>query len=151
MKIIESISDEGDSCSCCGRSNLKTYVWILDTDMGTCEPYGTSCAALAMGWGKMGPSKARNAAQASLDASNQAKRDEDIRTGRVVLAGRNYFLPEDTKYGFDEQDAIKRIQNSFGSDEEHRKVLRENTPIHLQASEAIKRRNEIYPHWSGIW
>ena len=147
MKVIESICDEGDCCSCCGRSNLKTYVWILDTEEGTCEPYGTTCAALALGWGKMTPSKARNAAQKALEAVNAMKRREDVKSGRVVSVSCEYYLPDDVKYGLAQHEAIMRIQNSFGSDEEHKRVLREDAPIHAQAHEATKRRDTLYPHW----
>jgi len=46
-----------------------------------------------------------------------------------------------------QHEAILRIQNSFGSDEEHKRVLLENAPIHAQAYEATKRRDTLYPHW----
>ena len=147
MKQIYSINDEGDCCSCCGRTNLKIYVWILDTEEGTCEPYGTTCAALALGWGKMTPSKAKNAIQKALEVVNAMKRGEDVKSGRVVNVSLEYYLPDDVKCGLAQHEAIIRIQNSFGSDEEHRKVFHENTPIDVQAYEATKRRDTLYPHW----
>ena len=149
MKVIESISDEGDMCSCCGRSNLKTYVWILDTEEGTCEPYGTTCAALALGWGKMTLAKAKNATQKALGAVNAMKRKEDVKLGRVVCVDSEYYLPEDVSYGVAQREAIIRIQSSWISDEEHKRILHENTPIHVAAHEAIMRRNKKYPHWNN--
>lgn len=43
-------SDEGDACHCCGRTNLKRYVWLAELDedgnaLGDGDPYGTTCAA----------------------------------------------------------------------------------------------------------
>jgi len=42
-------SDEGDACHCCGRTNLKRYVWLVELDEDGNEisdpaPYGTTCA-----------------------------------------------------------------------------------------------------------
>jgi len=43
-------SDEGDACHCCGRPDLKRYVWLVELDedgnaLGDGDPYGTTCAA----------------------------------------------------------------------------------------------------------
>lgn len=43
-------SDEGDACHCCGRTNLKRYVWLIELDedrneIGDPAPFGTTCAA----------------------------------------------------------------------------------------------------------
>lgn len=40
--------DSCDTCSCCGRSNLKRVAWLSLADGGEPLPYGTTCAALMM-------------------------------------------------------------------------------------------------------
>jgi hypothetical protein len=45
--IIEGVTDERDSCDCCGKTNLKRTV-VLRTPDGEHVYFGTSCAARAM-------------------------------------------------------------------------------------------------------
>lgn len=47
MYTIEGITDERDSCDCCGKTNLKRTV-VLRTEDGEFVFFGTTCAARAM-------------------------------------------------------------------------------------------------------
>jgi hypothetical protein len=44
MFIVEGITDEINSCDCCGKSNLKKVVIITDTETGETKAFGTTCA-----------------------------------------------------------------------------------------------------------
>lgn len=43
------ITDESDSCDCCGKTGLKRVVGLEHIDSGEVVRYGTSCAARALG------------------------------------------------------------------------------------------------------
>ena len=50
FKII-AVNDDVDTCSCCGRTNLKKVAWVAQTVNGTeydPAPFGTTCAANAV-------------------------------------------------------------------------------------------------------
>jgi Cys-tRNA synthase (O-phospho-L-seryl-tRNA:Cys-tRNA synthase) len=42
---IEGITDERDTCDCCGRTNLKRTVVMRHVDTHEFEYFGTTCAA----------------------------------------------------------------------------------------------------------
>ena len=52
MKQVIAINDDTDTCSCCGRTNLKRVVWIRDNVESDPTAYGTGCAATAMGFAR---------------------------------------------------------------------------------------------------
>ena len=63
---IQGITDERDACDCCGKSNLKRTVVLLDTESDTFVFFGTTCAARAM-------KIAVKAVNAGVNAAERAK------------------------------------------------------------------------------
>lgn len=51
MFKIVGITDEVTSCECCGKSNLKKTVALMD-DNGNVTYFGQTCASKAAGWTK---------------------------------------------------------------------------------------------------
>lgn len=52
---LVGINDDANTCSCCGRDDLKRVLWLVALDAdgnpeGDPIPYGTSCGAKALGW-----------------------------------------------------------------------------------------------------
>ncbi|GAA3078868.1 hypothetical protein [Streptomyces glomeratus] len=72
---IKGIVDDYDTCGCCGRRGLKRTVAFMPLDAdgkedGTAEDvvyYGTSCAAIALGWTRGKVTDTARAAQAERD------------------------------------------------------------------------------------
>lgn len=79
---IKGITDDFTECGCCGRRGLKRTVALMPLDAegnedGTAEDvayYGTSCAAIALGWTQRKVSDAARAAQ-----TEQNQRDAQAR------------------------------------------------------------------------
>lgn len=65
------ITDERDSCDCCGRRNLKRTV-ALDLD-GEVVYFGTTCAAVALGLPAKEVAARAKTAQDEIDAAARAK------------------------------------------------------------------------------
>lgn len=80
---IQGISDERDSCDCCGKSNLKRTVALADADDGgEVVFFGTTCAARAM---KIPAAEVRKGArdvQRAKDSAAAAARDAAARVER---------------------------------------------------------------------
>lgn len=60
---LMGINSDSDVCSCCGKKGLKRVAWLapLDVDGNVCgevAAFGCVCASLALGHGKLSPSKA---------------------------------------------------------------------------------------------
>jgi len=51
MQII-AINQDTDTCSCCGKRDLKRVVWIKADAESDPVAHGTGCAAVAMGWSR---------------------------------------------------------------------------------------------------
>ena len=98
MKIL-GITDERDSCDCCGKNGLKRTV-ALETAMGEFVFYGTTCAANAL---KRPAKDVRTEARTA-----QAARDDAARAAREAEAAKRHeawvsFLVERTggRFQFD--------------------------------------------------
>jgi len=49
--IIKAVNSDTDTCSCCGRTNLKKVAWVsmvVDGIENDPAPFGTTCAAKAI-------------------------------------------------------------------------------------------------------
>ncbi|NEB76006.1 hypothetical protein G3I40_12350 [Streptomyces sp. SID14478] len=78
--IVKGVVDDSDTCECCGRTNLKRTVALMPLDAegneeGDVSYYGTSCAAVALGW-----SQTRVANAAGAATIKQESRDEWARS-----------------------------------------------------------------------
>lgn len=73
-------NDEADTCSCCGRKNLKRVAWLSEIDGdGEAAPYGTTCAALMLCGRKINRSEAVKV----IDAAQQLELDAIIARWRA--------------------------------------------------------------------
>lgn len=82
--IIQGITDERDSCDCCGKTNLKRTVALSDTETGEDVFFGVICAARAMKIAavdvRRGVASAEAAKAAKVAAERAAKnREQDAR------------------------------------------------------------------------
>jgi len=72
---IEGITDERDTCDCCGKSNLKRTVALADADDdGEVVFFGTTCAARAMKIPAADVRKGARTAQRAKDKAAQMAR-----------------------------------------------------------------------------
>ena len=72
---IEGITDERDTCDCCGKSGLKRTVALADADDGgEVVFFGTTCAARAMKIPAADVRKGARAAQRAKDKAAQMAR-----------------------------------------------------------------------------
>jgi hypothetical protein len=72
---IQGITDEVDTCECCGRKNLKRTVALAD-EHGLVTFFGTECAAQAL---KLPAADVRKGAKAAQDAADELVRKERAR------------------------------------------------------------------------
>jgi hypothetical protein len=89
---IQGITDEVDTCDCCGRKDLKRTVALLDGH-GEAVYYGTECAAQALRSTAKEVRKEAKAAQAKADAVVRAERE---RKAAAELATWRRWLTEQT-------------------------------------------------------
>ena len=52
MKKFETITDSVTTCDCCGKTNLKNTVVLLDDETSDFVYYGSVCAQKALGYSK---------------------------------------------------------------------------------------------------
>jgi hypothetical protein len=72
---IQGVTDERDTCDCCGKSNLKRTVALADADAGgEVVFFGTTCAARAMKIPAADVRKGARAAQRTKDRAAQMER-----------------------------------------------------------------------------
>jgi len=90
-------SDEVDACDCCGKSDLKRTVAILDNDGGETLYFGTTCAARTLK-ATVKDVKAGTAAadRAKAEAKAEAKRIEDARVSHIEFLRWEAHLVEKT-------------------------------------------------------
>jgi len=82
-------SDEVDACDCCGKSDLKSTVAILDNDSGETLYFGTTCAARALKQTvkevKAGTAAADRAKAEAERKAQQAKHDAEMKEWKAYL------------------------------------------------------------------
>ena len=80
---VNGVTDERDTCDCCGRTNLKRVVCLTDHTTDEDVFFGTTCAARAM---KITVKEAK----ARVNAAEAAKREADRRehAARHAAKGR---------------------------------------------------------------
>lgn len=82
-KVI-GITDERDSCDCCGKVGLERTVALEDLDSGETVFFGTTCAARAQGW----TVTAMQAAIRRADDAKRAAKAEERRQRQQTELGR---------------------------------------------------------------
>lgn len=99
MKVyrIKGINDDEDTCHCCGKTNLKRVVWLVELDadgneIGDAFPYGTTCASKAMGWRET--SKAKIEKRQAAEVAKEIERQKSELFAKFVKVGYN-MLPRD--------------------------------------------------------
>lgn len=85
-------SDEVDACDCCGKSDLKRTVAVLDLD-GETRYFGTTCAAKAL---KATVKEVKAGTLAADKAKAEAKRIEDARLSHIEFQRWEAHLVEKT-------------------------------------------------------
>ena len=97
--IIEGITDERDSCDCCGKTNLKRTVVLQDTENdGEFVFFGTTCAARAM---KIPVKEVKAGVKSKEDAKRASERAARRERDRIEMAEWSAFLVEQTGGIFD--------------------------------------------------
>lgn len=77
---FEGTTDQIDTCDCCGKSNLKITVKILDLETGEELNFGTTCAARALSLSAVEvKAESRAADKAREEAAAAARKAEDDR------------------------------------------------------------------------
>ena len=112
MTKVLSITDDTDTCECCGKTNLKRVV-VLDID-GSIVRYGVNCAARATQMKKTYTAKtaarfvsdfnAREDARQKFEQVKQAARNEATRMGCNVLVchrDKSYYTVREPAYDAD--------------------------------------------------
>jgi len=90
---IAGISDDVDTCECCGRDNLKRTVALRDLDTGEVEFFGTTCAAHLL---KMKATDLRSDARQVQRWKDEAARKARMEQARKDAAPWFRFLREST-------------------------------------------------------
>ena len=91
---IQGITDERDSCDCCGKSNLKRTVALADADDGgEVVFFGTTCAARAM---KIPAAEVRKGARNAQREKDQAAAVARSKAAAAAEAVWFAFLVEQT-------------------------------------------------------
>ena len=70
MYKVIGVNEDKDFCSCCGKQNLKSVVWIENTETSEINHYGSICAA----W-KLTPAKSGKKVKVDRLASEQLTRE----------------------------------------------------------------------------
>lgn len=115
---IEGITDERDSCDCCGKTGLKRTVALTDLDTSEIVYFGTSCAAQSM---KIPSADVRKESRKAQDEKDEAARLAKEKANREEFKKWSNFLT--AKTGGD--DVFLMIQ-SLGGIAKARQLYLEN-------------------------
>lgn len=129
--IIAGITDERDTCECCGKTNLKRVVVLLDLDTDEYVFYGTTCADRNTGrddTAKVAKKRGKpGSALVTLLQHHERKAEYFTGLGRSILKMSNGNANSDTRDGADQY--FRKAQ------EERKKAVEIRGKINRQAAE----------------
>ena len=102
---VLGITDDHDTCDCCGRTNLKRTVALRDSG-GEVGFYGTTCAALLL---RREAKDVRREAREAQDRIEEATRAEKQRASQAELERWTAFLRQRSGINADVATMIRAL------------------------------------------
>ena len=82
MYTFKTVTDSVTDCDCCGRSELKRTMVLIDNESGDAKYFGTVCGARALGWSEKKATKKAKATWATVTS----KKANQVRAAKFIAS-----------------------------------------------------------------